>query len=246
MAANQEKLDSISNNLANIGTTGYKKVKVEFKDLMSETLNRTGYPINSEDAFTGTGVRATGYLRDLTQGSVMETGFKTDLAIDGTGYFRVSKSDGSFAYTRDGSFSIDSRGRLVDAKGNILSINFKEGYSYDNVSLSQENFTVNNDGGIQVIIGGNFQEVGSIPLYTAIGDDAFLPSGDSLYLPKDGVIVREGGDADLLQGFLEGSNVNMAEEFTDMIITQRAFELGSRSIKTADEMWGMINNLRSR
>ncbi|WP_278246209.1 flagellar basal-body rod protein FlgG [Clostridium polynesiense] len=246
MIANQEKLDSISNNLSNVNTTGYKKVNVSFRDLMSETLNRTGYPTNSQEAFTGTGVRTSPWIRDNTQGIIQETGLKTDIAIDGEGLFRVVKADGSFAYTRDGSFKIDSAGKIVDAKGNILSIDFKGGHNYNNTKFSPDNLSIDKSGEIFIKEGSTFTNVASIPLYNSIGQNSLISAGDSLYVPAVNVEMFRSNNADFLQGYLEGSNVDMAEEFTDMIITQRAFELGSRSVKTADEMWGMINNLRSR
>ncbi len=246
MMANQEKLDAISNNLANVNTNGYKKVNVTFKDLMSETLYRTGYPTNSTEAFTGTGVRTSGWLRDREQGMLKETGLSTDLAIDGEGLFRVQKADGSYAYTRDGSFRIDRDGKLVDAKGNTLSLDFLNGNSYGNVRFSPESLFIDKTGQIFIKQGDNFNLTASIPLYNAVGDDSLISTGDSLYVPAENVNMVRSNNADIYQGFIEGSNVDMGEEFTDMIITQRAFELGSRSIKTADEMWGMINNLRSR
>lgn len=246
MMANQEKLDSISNNLANVNTNGYKKVKVSFKDLMSETLYRTGYPTNSPEAFTGTGVRTSDWLRDKEQGMLRETGISTDLAIDGEGLFRVQKADGSFAYTRDGNFKIDKEGKLVDSKGNMLSLDFLNGNSYNNVKFSPDTLFIDKTGEIYIKQGDNFNLTASIPLYNAVGDDALISTGNSLYVPAANVNMVRSNNADVLQGFVERSNVDIAEEFTDMILTQRAFELGSRSIKTADEMWGMINNLRSR
>ena len=126
MNANQERLDVISNNLANVNTTGYKKLDRNFTDLMSETYNKLGYPTNSEKAFTGTGVKTTEALRAFTQGSLTETSLRTDLAIDGTGFFRIEKADGSTAYTRNGSFIVDGYGRLTDGQGNLLALSFKE------------------------------------------------------------------------------------------------------------------------
>lgn len=244
MNAQQNKLDTISNNIANSSTTGYKRVDVDFKDLLSESLNRKGYPINNTNASMGTGVKTTDAYRESTQGHLLDTGISTNLAIDGEGYFRVTREDGSYAYTRDGSFRIDGQGRLVDSKGNFLNIEYTNGFTEDTVSFSTSNLLIDTSGGIYTKRGETFIKVGDIPLYTAIGDDAFASIAENLYVPVEGVQVNRTTEADIYQGFLEGSNVDIATEFTDMIVTQRAFQLSSKGIQTADEMWGMINSLR--
>lgn len=244
MNAHQERLDVISNNLANVNTIGYKKLEVNFTDLMSETYDKLGYPINSDKAFTGTGVKTTESLRDITQGGLTETSLKTDLAIDGTGFFRVEKPDGTTAYTRNGSFIVDSAGRITDGQGNLLFLSFKDGYSYNNVQFASGNFVVDKNGVIAIKRGEEYQEVGNIPLYSTLGNNALYSVGDSLYAVKEGSQMTIGGDADILQGYIESSNVDMGEELTDMIITQRAYQFGAKIVETADEMWAMINNLR--
>ena len=244
MNANQEKLDVISNNLANMNTNGYKKLEIKFSDLMSETYNKLGYPINSEDTFTGTGVKSTEALRDITQGGLTETSLKTDLAIDGSGFFRVDKPDGTTAYTRNGSFILDSLGRLTDGEGNLLFISFNEGYSYNNVEFSSDNIVVNNSGSIAIKRGEEYQEIGNIPLYSPLGSNSLYSIGESLFIATEDTQMIMGGDADILQGYIETSNVDMGEELTDMIITQRAYQFGAKIVETADEMWAMINNLR--
>ncbi len=250
MMANQDKLDAISNNLSNVSTEGYKRVDVKFKDLAYETLKRQGYPTTDNNAnlqFTGTGVRSTGWIRDQKQGALKDTGKTTDLAIDGEGYFKLTRADGSTVYSREGNFKIDPmNGRLVDAVGNILSINYNPGINGENMRFTQENLFVDSDGNVSIQNGNNKTDVGRIPVFSPIGDDALISVGDSYYVPKDGVQVNESRDFNIRQGFIELSNVDIASEFTDMILTQRAFELGSKGIKAADEMWGMINNLKSR
>ena len=244
MNAQQNKLDTISNNIANSSTTGYKRVDVGFKDLLSESLNRKGYPINNTNAIMGTGVKTTEVYRESTQGYLLDTSVSTNLAIDGEGYFRVVREDGSYAYTRDGSFRIDGEGKLVDSKGNNVYIEYTNGYTEETVSFLTANLLVDTAGGVYTKQGETFIKVGNIPLYTAIGDDAFLSIAENLYVPAEGVQVNRTTNADIYQGFLEGSNVDIATEFTDMIVTQRAFQLSSKGIQTADEMWGMINSLR--
>ncbi len=246
MVANQDKLDAISNNIANINTTGYKRVEVSFKDLMSETLDRTGYPTNSDSAYTGTGVRITEPYRDDTQGKLLQTGLKTDIAIDGQGYFRVTKFDGSYGYTRDGSFTIDRDGKLVNAAGDVLELEFNEGYSYENLKLSEEAILINYEGELSVKDGETVKTVAVIPLYNTLGGDTMISTGENTYAPKEGATVYRTSDAELYQGYLEGSNVDLSEEITELILTQRAFQLGTKAMETADQMRGMINNLRSR
>jgi flagellar basal-body rod protein FlgG len=251
MMANQEKLDAISNNISNVNTTGYKKINVSFSDLVYETLERNGYPITengdgNNQRFTGTGVRTTQWLRDYRQGSLNETNTSTDLAIDGEGMFRLNMPNGNIAYSRAGSFSVDALGRIVDSKGNMLEVIYTGGNNADTVNFSKNNFTVDRSGNIMLKEGVEFRAVGRIPLYTAVGSDAFMSIGDSLFVPAEGVAVNESNDFSIYQGYTENSNVDLITEMTEMMLTQRAFELGSRGIKAADEMWQMANNIRGR
>lgn len=242
--AQQVKLDTISNNLANSGTTGYKKVDIGFKDLLSESLDRKGYPINDKNASMGTGVKTSDWYRDNTQGNLLDTGLSTDLSVDGQGMFRVVAPDGSHYYTRDGAFSVDSMGRLVDSMGNKVYIEYTNGRNEQNTRLSASTLLVDSKGGVYNKEGDTFIKVGDIPLYTAVGSNAFLSAGDNLYVPAEGVNVERTTDFTMYQGFLEGSNVDIASEFTDMIVTQRAFQLSTKAMESADEMWSMVNNMR--
>lgn len=256
MNAQQQKLDSISNNLANTNTVGYKREDVNFQDLVYETLNRKGYPNsgnNPNEPLTGSGVKATQWLRDNSQGSLRQTGAKTDLAIDGEGYFRVTLADGSKAYERAGSFNVDSVGDIVDKNGNRLDIDFtEEGVQLFNSgeTFSQDNFDVKENGEVYLIKDNNLEQsstlVGKINVYSAVGQNSLSSVGENLYVPNQGVQMTGTTSADIRQGFLEESNVDVAREMTDMIVTQRAFELGSRGLKTADEMWGLINGMKGR
>ena len=242
--ANQEKLDVISNNIANVNTTGYKKVNVGFKDLISSSLDEWGNPLNDKTATVGSGVKAGNFTKDNSQGGLQTTNQKTDLALDGEGYFKVISSNGTEYYTRDGSFKLDSYGRLVTANGNILEVQYANGYSQNNTGLTADNFTINKKGEIFAENNGNFEKVGEIAIYTAVGNDAFTSVGDNLFKELNGVQVYRTLDADMYQGYLEASNVDLSQEMTDMIVTQRAFQLSSKGITAADEMWQMINNLR--
>ncbi|MBS5937388.1 flagellar hook-basal body complex protein [Clostridium sp.] len=244
MNANQDKLDAISNNLANSSTLGYKKLEVGFKDLLSESLDALGNPLNNKDSIIGTGTKTSEWYRDNSQGMLQETLLSTDLSIDGVGYFKIITEDGNELYTRDGAFAIDANGRLVDNRGYKVEINYLNGFSENNVTFNKNNFMVDKKGQIFLKNGDTFNHVGEIPLYTAVGDRAFVSVGENLYSPAPSVQVNRSNDFEMLQGMLEGSNVDMATEFADMILTQRAFQLSSRGITTADEMWGMVNNMR--
>ena len=242
--ANQEKLDVISNNIANVNTTGYKKVNAGFKDLISSSLDEWGNPLNDKTATVGSGVKAGNFTKDNSQGGLQTTNQKTDLALDGEGYFKVISSNGTEYYTRDGSFKLDSYGRLVTANGNILEVQYANGYSQNNTGITADNFTINKKGEIFAENNGNFEKVGEIAVYTAVGNDVFTSVGDNLFKELNGVQVYRTLDADMYQGYLEASNVDLSQEMTDMIVTQRAFQLSSKGITAADEMWEMINNLR--
>lgn len=248
MNAQQQKLDAISNNIANSSTNGYKKVNVGFKDLLSESLDRKGYPINDKTSIMGTGVKTTTWSRNNTQGNLIDTGLSTDLAIDGVGkYFRLTAPDGSKVYSRDGSFKIDSTGSLVDSNSNKLDIEYEPGRNAENTKFKEENMMFDTQGNVYIKEGDVFNKVGKANLYTAVGEDAFQSVSENLFVLSPGATVQvvNSASTNISQGFLEGSNVNISEEMTDMIVTQRAFQLSSKSLETADQMWGMINNMRS-
>lgn len=264
MQAQQEKLDSISNNIANVNTTGYKREDVSFRDLVYETLNRNGYPTSNDPniaSYNGTGVRTSDWIRDTSQGNLTQTNQSTDLAVDGEGYFEVllpeKNNDGTFkrAYTRAGSFSLDANGNLADSSGSILNITYDQNVSAEDKQLTKDNFKIDEQGRIYKTDGQNYKEIGKINLYNVAGQDSLKSIGDNLYavnteningmeVPVERPYLVE--NSSIRQGYLELSNVDLSREMTDMIITQRAFELNSRSMKTADEMWGMANNLRSK
>ncbi|WP_125152194.1 flagellar hook-basal body complex protein [Clostridium rectalis] len=249
MMAQQEKLDCISNNISNVKTEGYKREEVTFQDLVYETLDRRGYPTNSgedKNLISGTGVKAGRWIRDMEkQGDLVNTGTNTDLAIDGLGFFRVVNSSGQYRYERSGNFSVDTNGDIVDKMGNKLDIQF---YG-EKTKFTEDSFAVRQDGTVFVQeysnSGSKTREVGRINIYNAVGDDAFISVGENLYEAVEGVNPTP-IQADILSGYLEGSNVDMGKEMTDMLMSQRAFEFGSRALKAADEMWGMVNSLKGR
>ena len=174
----------------------------------------------------------------------MKLDIKTDLAIEGQGYFKIKQADGSEVYTRDGSFKIDKLGNLVDGRGNKVDIKYAAGRSEANCKLDENNLLVDSDGSIYMKENEIVNKVGEIPIYSALGDSSFTSIGDNLFVPTAGSNVQRTTNVTIHQGLLEGSNVDVTTEFTDMIVTQRAFQLCSKGVTTADEMWGMVNNMR--
>ena len=243
MSATQEKVDLISNNIANSTTVGYKKLDAEFQTMLTETLDRPSYPNNSKDVYFGTGAKLGTTYRTLTQGNIQITDNQTDIAIDGDGYFRVQTYDGNYAYTRNGQFTVDTLGKLVDRDGNILDIQFEEGIGYDNFSFSNIEFLISTNGDINLKDG---TLIGNINIYKATGDNGLLSYNDNLFVPKEGQVMIKSGDVNLMQGCVEMSNVNLADEMKDLIVMQRAFQLNGKGINNADEMWSLINNMQSR
>ncbi len=246
MQAMQNKLDGISNNVANVQTVGYKKVDVSFNDLVYEQLERNGYPTNKNGVnqhLAGSGVKANEWLRDNTQGPMNPTGIDTDLAIDGKGFFKVTRTDGTSAYTRAGSFNLDRNGDLVTSSGERVEIN----YTGNVKKLTKNNFTIAENGDIATKGNdGTSKIIGKINLYEPVGQDAMISVGNNLYVPKTGIQVNQVTDSGIMQKYTEGSNTDLATEMTDMIVAQRAFELNSKSLTTVDQMMGIINNLRNR
>lgn len=256
MMAEQEKLDCISNNIANVETNGYKRTDVNFSDLMYESLQRNGYPVSeglTKEPMVGSGVKAGKWIRDNSQGIPTNTGCNTNFCINGDGYFRVTRADGSSAYTRCGDFNLNSQGEIVDKEGNRLEILGANGNNINSPgngtsgTFKNDNFTVKSDGTVLVKNSkGTFTEAGKLNIYSPQGQEALRSVGDNLYETVNGAAMQVSKNATIMQGFVEGSNVDTAKEITEMLMTQRAFELGSRGLKTADDMWSMVNNIRGR
>ncbi|WP_291636421.1 flagellar hook-basal body complex protein [Clostridium sp.] len=252
MIAQQERLDIISNNLANVNTNGYKKINANFKDLVYESLDRKGYPVSADVngktiLQNGTGVRLGEWTRDNMQGELISTDAPTDLAIDGTGYFEVVLSDSSKAYTRSGNFTTDANGTIVDQKGNRLSIIDGQGNNINKVGgpfeFDKNNFNIDSKGIVTIKGSNGDSPLGKVKISNVIGDNSLIAAGDGLFITKPGSTVKDSTDYSVMQGFLELSNVDIATEMSEMLMTQRAFQLSSATLKTADEMWQMANNL---
>jgi len=244
MNAYQEKLDYLSNDLVNGQTTGYKSTDVGFKDLLTESLDRKGTPLVNKKAISGTGVKlGMNYAKDK-QGNLLTTGGKTDLAIDGKGYFGLMQADGNIVYTRDGNFKVDSNGTLVDSNGKKVYVQYENGASEGNPALESNNISIDKDGGITMKVGEETTKIGNIPVFTAIGDKGFIPLGNNCFTPSSDAQVTLSKDYTVVQGALEASNVDTGEVFSELILTQRAFQLNSKAITAADDMWSMINGMR--
>lgn len=252
MNGQQSNIDAISNNLSNVNTTGYKQQRVEFEDLIYQTVKTAGTPA-TEDTVTpvgiqqGSGVKVGATQRIMTQGSLQATNVDTDVAIVGEGFFRVLKYDGSYAYTRDGSFKVDSNGQLVTNNGLRVmpEIILPEGYLVSTLSITQTGrVSVKvNDGNEQI-------EVGQLELYRFPNPVGLQAEGDNLFKVTNAsgepIAGRPGyeGFGDTRHKFLEMSNVSVVNEMVQMIVAQRAYEFNSKAIQTSDNMLSTAVNLK--
>ncbi len=249
MNVQQTNLDNISNNLANVNTTGFKKVRAEFQDLLYQTINAPGSDTTNTTETPnglqiGLGAKIVATNRIFSQGSLRNTGRPLDLAITGKGFFQVTLPDGTTAYTRDGSFTVDANGILVTS----------DGYSVEpNITIPQEalGVSVGKDGTVSVDIGeADPQNAGQFQLVNFINPSGLKALGGNIYQETSAsgsAVVGNPGDigfGEIQSSFLEISNVSVAEEMINMIIGQRAFEATSRSIRTADQVLGEINSLK--
>jgi flagellar basal-body rod protein FlgG len=251
MLAQQLNVDTISNNIANLNTTGFKRQRAEFQDLLYQNIERAGS--NSSDAGTtlpsgiqvGVGVRAAGIYRIDDQGSLESTGNTYDMAINGNGYFRIQLPDGQDAYTRAGSFQIDQNGQLVTPQGFIVQ---------PQITIPQEarDININAQGEVSFSLDGQVQPsvAGQIDLAIFPNSVGLEAIGGNLLLETQASgaanIATPGtqGFGTVVQGFLERSNVNAVSEITSLISAQRAYELNSQVIQTADEMLSTAGQLR--
>ncbi len=244
MNGQQNSIDIISNNLSNVNTSGYKKQRAEFEDLLYQNVKLAGTPA-TEDTVTpvpiqmGAGVRLASTQRMFTQGNLQNTEVTTDMAVVGEGFFRVQQYDGSYAYTRDGSFKVDSSGQLVNNNGLRVmpEVILPEGFRIDTLNIS-------NDGRVTVKVGDSDtpMQVAQLELYRFPNAAGLEAAGDNLFLQTAGsgevIAQRPGldGMGTLRQKFLEQSNVSVVNEMVQMIVAQRAYEFSSKAIQTTDNM----------
>lgn len=248
LEAQQTRMTVVSNNLANVNTTGFKRGRAVFEDLMYQNVRQVGGS-TSEDTqaptglMLGTGVRVVSTEKMFTQGNHIETGNSLDMLIDGRGFFQVLQPDGSLAYSRDGSFNIDAEGRLVTASGYEVQPGV-------NIPPGALGVSVSGDGIVQAKLPGqaDLATVGTMQLVTFTNPAGLEPLGQNLFTETTASGSAQAGTPGLdgigriVQGALEGSNVNVVEELVNMIETQRAYEMNSKAIAAADQMLEYINN----
>lgn len=240
--AQQTQLDVIANNLANVGTTGFKKARAVFEDLLYQVIRQPGAQSSQQTQLPsgfqlGVGVRTVATERIHTQGALQQTGNTLDVAINGRGFFQVLMPDGSTTYTRDGSFQVDSQGTLVTASGYAIQPNIT-------IPADAMTVTIARDGTVSVTQPGVATPtvLGQLQLASFINPAGLQSLGENLYAETAASGAPQvnlpglGGLGVLNQSMIETSNVNVAEELVNMIMAQRAFELNSRAITTSDQM----------
>ena len=249
MEAQQMQLDVISNNLANVSTNGFKRASAVFEDLMYQNLRQVGSNSSEQSQLPtglqlGLGVRTVATSRSFAQGTLQQSGNKLDVAIQGNGFFQVTMPDGTTNYTRDGSFQVDSQGRLVTATGLPIANGVTVPPNASSISIA-------GDGTVTAQIPGATaaQTIGTIALANFVNPAGLDPKGQNLYAestasgqPNSGTPGADGMGS-LMQGYVETSNVNVVQELVSMIQTQRAYEMNSKAIQTSDQMLQKLGQL---
>jgi len=243
MAAQELNVQVISNNIANLRTTGYKKQTAAFQDLIYEHVRRVGAQASDQGTILpigidiGGGVKTVGTPRSMTQGTLSQTGNDLDLAITGEGFFKIQMPDGTYQYTRDGTFQMDNQGRIVTAQGNPVQPAIT-------IPQNASGLTVNTQGQVSVILPGSTAStvVGQIGLTRFINKAGLQPVGNNQFIettssgaPQDGLASAEGFGT-LTQGSLEQANVDVVSEMSDLIAAQRAYEMNAKVVSAADQM----------
>jgi len=249
LEAQQMQMDVISNNLANVSTTGFKRSRAVFEDLLYQTLRQPGAQSSQQTQLPsglqlGTGVRPVATEKIFTQGNLQQTGNALDIAINGKGFFQVLMPDGTTAYTRDGSFQVDNQGQLVTASGYQVQPAIT-------IPADALTVTVAKDGTVSVLQPGNPAptQVGSLQVAGFINPAGLQSQGENLYVESAASgsptanTPGTNGVGVLNQGMIETSNVNVAEELVNMIQTQRAYEINSKAISTSDQMLQKLTQL---
>ena len=250
MMAQELNVQVISNNIANMRTTGYKRQRAEFQDLLYEHVRRIGTQTSTQGNILpvgvdlGGGVKTVGTPRIMTQGTISQTGSELDVAIRGEGFFKILMPDGTFTYTRDGSFQMDAQGRVVTVQGNVLQPGIT-------IPQNASGLTINSQGQVSVTPQGATAPtiLGQITLTRFINKAGLQPIGDNLFVetpasgtPQDGT-PNVDGMGDLIQSNLEQANVEVVSEISDLIAAQRAYEMNAKVISATDQMLSATSNL---
>ncbi len=250
MSAQQANVDVISNNLANVNTTGFKKSRIDFQDLMYQTIKQAGSATGPDTQLPsgiqmGHGVRQVATQKIYTQGNFQQTGNTLDVAIEGDGFFQITMADGTIAYTRDGSFKKDSQGRIVNSDGYPLEPQITIPEAATEIMISA-------DGRVTATIPGQTQseELGQLQIARFINPAGLNNLGRNLLAETAAsgspVVANPGTDGagTLQQRYVEMSNVQVVEEMVNMIVAQRAYEINSKAVTTADDMLSQAANLK--
>lgn len=250
MAAQETHLEAISNNIANGNTVGYKKQRVDFEDLLYQTVRAAGAPtgqttMNPTGLQLGTGVRVVNTSRQFEEGTLNQTNNQLDVAIEGNGFIAVQQNDGTLAYTRNGELKTDGTGRVVNTDGLPIDppITIPQG-------ATQITIAANGQVSVQMPGETNPTELGQITLNTFINNDGLRAVGHNLFMPTFASGEPQPGEAGtegrgtLMQGSLEQSNVDIVEEMVGMISAQRSYEINSKVISTADDMLRAATQMR--
>lgn len=249
MIAQQNYLDVISNNVANVNTTGFKKSRVEFQDLLSQSVKTPGAMLNQGTYQPvgidyGLGVKTAATTRMFSQGTSVSTDRNLDVAINGEGFYQVMRTDGTLAYTRDGSFKLDSMGQLCTTDGLLIQ-------PQTSIPADASEINITQDGNISVKVGASTTQTiaGQLQLVRFQNPSGLLAVGHNLYVetPGSGSPIQDtpgqNGMGELQQGFLEGSNVQIVEELISLIKAERAFESNSKIINTSSDILKQTNNI---
>jgi flagellar basal-body rod protein FlgG len=245
--AQQTRMNVISNNLANVNTTGFKRDRAVFEDMLYQNVRQAGGQTDANSQaptglMLGTGVRVVATEKIHAQGNMVTTQNPLDLAITGGGFFQIAQADGTLAYTRDGGFKLSNTGQLVTSSGALLQPAIT-------VPQNASALTVGRDGTVSVELnGGGNQVLGQIQIARFVNPSGLQSLGQNLLrqTPASGapqvLVPGQGGAGSILQGAMEASNVNVVEEMVSMIETQRAYEINSKAISAVDGMLKYINN----
>jgi flagellar basal-body rod protein FlgG len=250
MSAQQFNIDTISNNIANVNTAGFRSNQARFQDLIYQQLRAAGTPVGSSVVpvaqEVGLGVKIASSAKIFTQGTIQQTNAPLDVAIEGDGFFQVTKPDGTLAYTRDGSFSEDANGAIVTSDGYFLN---------PQISIPQGalQVSVNADGTVTAMLPGQTtpQQLGQIQLARFTNNAGLSPQGQNLFTQTGAsgapIVSQPGvnGTGSLQGGYIENSNVSIVDQMVAMITAQRAFEANSKAVTTADEMLQTAVNTKS-